>query len=128
VVLPLHSYELLALLLLAASLSHRDWLWGYVLGAALHLPLDIIFNGRLVPGGLVRFYSFACRARAGFLAERFADASRLAPLEESFWVSFFRGARLKNAVEKRVAHRQLERRSDAGAERADGAEVISLVS
>ena len=96
VVLPLHSYELLVLLALLAWLSDRDCLWGYVLGTALHLPLDIIFNGRLVPGGLVHFYSFACRARAGFLAERFADPSRLAPVEEGFWLSFFRGARLKS--------------------------------
>ena len=95
VVLPLHSYELLACLVALAWLSNREWLWGYVLGMGLHLPLDIIFNGRLVPGGLVHFYSFACRARAGFLAERFADPSRLAPLDENFWVSFFRGARLK---------------------------------
>src|SRR3989442_946402 len=62
------------------------------------VPLDIIFNGRLVPGGLVHFYSFACRARAGFLAERFADPGRLAPLEEGFWVSFFRGGRLKSTA------------------------------
>ncbi len=98
VVLPLHSYELFALLALLAWVSHRDWVWGYVLGMALHLPLDIIFNGRLVPGGLVHFYSFACRARAGFLAERFADPGRLAPLEEGFWVSFFRGGRLKSTA------------------------------
>lgn len=97
VVLPLHSYELLAVLTLLAWLSHRDWLWGYVLGTALHLPLDILWNGRLVPGGLVHFYSFWCRARAGFRADRFADRSRLATLEENFWVSFFRGARLKSA-------------------------------
>jgi hypothetical protein len=98
VVLPLHSYELLALLVLLAWASNLEWLWGYVLGMALHLPLDIVFNGRLVPGGLVHFYSFAWRAREGFLAERFADPSRLAPLEESFWASFFRGARLKSSA------------------------------
>ena len=98
VVLPLHSYELLALLTLLAWIFHRDWLWGYVLGTALHLPLDILWNGRLVPGGLVHFYSFTVRARAGFRADRFADRSRLATLEENFWVSFFRGARLKHAA------------------------------
>ncbi len=103
VVLPLHSYELFAFLLLTAWLSHQEWLWGYVLGVALHLPLDIIFNGRFVPGGLIRFYSFTCRARARFLAERFANASRLAPLEDSFWVSFFRGARLAQAPEERMS-------------------------
>jgi hypothetical protein len=101
VVLPLHSYELMALLTLLAWAGNREWLWGYVLGTALHLPLDIVFNGRLVPGGLVHFYSFACRARAGFLAERFADPSRLAPLDENFWVSFFRGARLKDRATSR---------------------------
>lgn len=96
VVLPLHSYELFALLALLAWTTNLQWLWGYVLGMALHLPLDIVFNGRLVPGGLVHFYSFAWRAHERFLAERFADPSRLAPLEESFWASFFRGARLKS--------------------------------
>src|SRR5215471_11254867 len=99
VVLPLHSYELVALLMLLAWVFHADWLWGYVLGAALHLPLDILWNGRLVPGGLVHFYSFTVRAHAGFRADRFADRSRLATLEENFWVSFFRGARLKRAAE-----------------------------
>jgi hypothetical protein len=98
VVLPLHSYELLSLLVVLAWTSRREWLWGYVLGMALHLPLDIIFNGRLVPGGLVHFYSFTWRAREKFLASRFADPSRLAPLEDGFWISFFRGARLKSAV------------------------------
>jgi len=95
VVLPLHSYELLASLIVLAWVTNREWLWGYVLGMALHLPLDIVFNGRFVPGGLVHFYSFAVRARAGFLAEHFADPTRLAPLAENFWVSFFRGPRLK---------------------------------
>lgn len=98
VVLLLHSYELLAVLALLATWSGMDWLWGYVLGMSLHLPLDIVFNGRLVPGGLVHFYSFAWRAREGFRAERFADPSRLALLEENFWVSFFRGARLKSSA------------------------------
>ena len=99
VVLPLHSYELLVLLAVTAWWSGLDWLWGYVLGTALHLPFDVVWNGRLVPGGLVRFYSFVCRARAGFRADRFADRSRLATLEENFWVSFFRGARLKSVEE-----------------------------
>jgi len=101
VVLPLHSYELLASLIVLAWVTNREWLWGYVLGMALHLPLDIVFNGRLVPGGLVHFYSFAVRARAGFLAAHFADPTRLAPLAETFWVSFFRGSRLKPSTDAR---------------------------
>ena len=90
VVLPLHSYELFACLALLAWITDREWLWGYVLGMALHLPLDIVFNGRLVPGGLVPFYSFAVRARAGFSAERFALPRVPAPPGERFWASFFR--------------------------------------
>jgi len=115
VVLPLHSYELVALLTLLAWLFHRDWLWGYVLGVALHLPLDILWNGRLVPGGLVHFYSFTVRARAGFRADRFADRTRLAALEENFWVSFFRGARLKRPEE---ATRMARRQTDPGPRRS----------
>jgi hypothetical protein len=95
VVLLLHSYELLALLAALAWLHGGPLLWGYVLGMALHLPLDILYNGRLVPGGLVHFYSFAVRWRAGFLAARFADPARLAPVGDGFWSAFFVGARLK---------------------------------
>ena len=94
-VLLLHSYELAVLLALLAWATQWPWLWGWVLGMALHLPLDVVFNGRLVPGGLVGFYSFACRWRAGFRADRFWDRERLAPLDASFWVNFFRGAQLK---------------------------------
>jgi hypothetical protein len=42
-----------------------------------------------------RRYSFAVRWRAGFLAARFADPTRLAPLGDDFWGAFFVGARLK---------------------------------
>jgi hypothetical protein len=97
-VLPLHSYELLAVLVAAAWLTDIEWLWGYCLGMGLHLPLDIVFNGRLVPGGLVHFYSFTVRARAAFLAAHFADPRSLAPVTGGFWQAFFAGARLKRAA------------------------------
>jgi hypothetical protein len=97
-VLLLHSYELAVLLALLAWATGWVWLWGYCLGTALHLPLDIYFNGRFVPGGMVGFYSFAVRWRAGFRANRFWNASRLAPLEEGFWLTFFRGAKLRRDV------------------------------
>ena len=93
VVLLLHSYELFAALVALAWLTRHDWLWGYVFGMALHIPLDIVFNGRLVPGGLVHFYSFALRARAGFAAEAFGLSAPRPPLEDSFWIPFFRGPR-----------------------------------
>jgi hypothetical protein len=37
---------------------------------SLHLPLDIVFNGRLLGRNLVPFYSFAHRARAEFRSTR----------------------------------------------------------
>jgi hypothetical protein len=46
---------------------------------------------------MVGFYSFARRWHAGFRANRFWDAARLAPLDENFWVTFFRGAKLREA-------------------------------
>src|SRR3990172_8981825 len=94
--LPPPSYGLPASLLVLAPGTNGEWLWEYVLGMALPLPLDIVFNGRPVPGGLVHFYSFTVRARGGFLAEHFTDPTRLAPLTENFWASFFRGSRLKS--------------------------------
>jgi hypothetical protein len=103
VVLMLHSYELFALLALLAWAANSAWLWGWVLGMALHLPLDVVFNGKFASGGLVHFYSFAVRARAGFLAERFADRSRLPALEDGFWVAFFRGGRIKETPAPRSA-------------------------
>ena len=93
VVLLLHSYEVLAALTAAAWLTHLDWLWGYVLGAAaLHLPLDIVFNGKVAGRNMLPFYSFAYRAYAGFRTSRLFDPARLAPPAERFWPAFFIGA------------------------------------
>src|SRR5260370_23720062 len=72
VVLVLHSYELLVLLAALAWVTQVDWLWGWVFGMLLHLPLDIIFNGKFASGGLVPFYSFIVRPRPAFPAPRFA--------------------------------------------------------
>jgi hypothetical protein len=90
VVLLLHSYELWALLAALAWVTNSEWIWGYVLGMALHLPLDIVFNGRLVPGGVAHFYSFAVRTHAGFRADRFALPALPAPRGERFLAAFFR--------------------------------------
>jgi hypothetical protein len=94
VVLVLHSYELLALLAGLAWLTRVDWLWGWVFGMVLHLPLDVVFNGKFASGGLVHFYSFIVRARAGFLAERFTDRRRHPVSADDFWGAFFAGGRL----------------------------------
>lgn len=94
-VLVLHSYELLALCAALAWLTNIEWLWGWVFGMLLHLPLDIVFNGKLASGGLVSFYSFIVRARAGFRVARFADRP-VRPVTEGFWTAFFRGAQLED--------------------------------
>jgi hypothetical protein len=93
VVLLLHSYEVLAALVLAAWVTNLDWLWGYVLGAAaLHLPLDIVFNGKVAGRNMVPFYSLAYRARAGFQAARLLSTRELAPPPARFWSAFFVGS------------------------------------
>ena len=68
-VLVLHSYELLAALGAIAWITGIEWLWGWVFGMLLHLPLDVVFNGKFASAGLVHFYSFIVRARAGFRAD-----------------------------------------------------------
>lgn len=66
-VLLLHSYELMAALAVIALLSGSVALLGYLLGGALHLTLDVIFNARVLREP-VRFYSIAYRLRHGFEA------------------------------------------------------------
>jgi hypothetical protein len=92
VVLLLHSYEVLALLALLAWATNWVSLWGYLLGAALHLPLDIVFNGRLHARSLVPFYSFAYRCRRGFRAADLIGLTPTRPAGAGFWRSFFLGA------------------------------------
>jgi uncharacterized membrane protein len=66
----LHSYELMALLSLAAALTGSLLLAGYLAGASMHLILDIIFNGKDALRRPVHFYSFFYRRKHGFLANR----------------------------------------------------------
>jgi hypothetical protein len=87
-VLALHSYELLALLVAAAWWLEVPALTGYVLGALLHLGLDIAVNGEITPKSIAAFYSFSYRAAHGF------DAGRLLgmqprPVPAGFWAAFF---------------------------------------
>jgi hypothetical protein len=78
VVLPLHSLELLAVLTLLAERRPHPALLGYVLGAWLHLVLDIIVNGEQLIMRPLLFYSLLYRAR-----HRFAADTLLAPLSIS---------------------------------------------
>jgi len=92
IVLALHSYELLALLALLAWVTNSEIGWGYVLGMLLHLPLDIVFNGKLVSRSLVPFYSVIYRWRVGFLAARLVGEYSVTPGSSEFWGAFFQGA------------------------------------
>ena len=92
IVLALHSYELLALLALLAWVTNSEVGWGYVLGMLLHLPLDIVFNGKLVSRSLVPFYSVIYRWRVGFLAARLVGEYSVTPGSPEFWGAFFQGS------------------------------------
>ena len=76
VVLLLHSYELMAVLALIAVLTGNRLLIGYLLGAFMHLVLDIIFNGQHVLREPIHFYSFFYRQRNNFLASRMFNVER----------------------------------------------------
>ena len=98
VVLVLHSYELLVLLASIAWYTNVDWLWGWVFGMLLHLPLDIVFNGKFASSGLVHFYSFIVRARAGFCADRFTYRARRPVSADSFLAAFFKGGQVEDGA------------------------------
>jgi hypothetical protein len=93
VVLALHSYELFALVALAAWWSDAVWLWGYLLGGLMHLTLDLIFNGELTPRSIVPFYSFTYRLAHRFDARAMLGETKIAPPPGQFWAAFFQGAR-----------------------------------
>jgi hypothetical protein len=73
-ILILHSYELMAMLSLLAAFTHSKVLIGYLLGATMHLALDIYFNGQHVLREPFHFYSFFYRQSKGFLASQMLDA------------------------------------------------------
>ena len=92
-VLALHSYELFAVLGAIASWTHAPLLSAYLVGALMHLALDIVFNGRIMPHSIAAFYSFSYR-----LAHRFEAVALLGIAEPhrtaaGFWRAFFEGAR-----------------------------------
>jgi hypothetical protein len=108
VVLVLHSYEVFALLGLLAWHLDALALWGYLMGALMHLALDIVFNGRITPYSIAAFYSFGYRLRHRF------DATVLLGVNEhhvtgGFWSMFFNNgepiAPLPAARPQRVAAR-----------------------
>jgi len=94
-VLVLHSWELLAALGALAVWLAAPLLRGLAIGMAMHLALDVIFNGRFATSSMLPFYSFAWRWRRGFEVGRLGGRKPLARLREGFWIAFFRGPRLR---------------------------------
>ena len=94
-VLFLHSYEVFALLGLCAWWTRAEVLLAYLMGALMHLALDVVFNGPLTPYSITAFYSLLYRASYRFDATRLLGQSPLAPAG-TFWRTFFRGSALAN--------------------------------
>lgn len=91
VVLALHSYELFALLAVAAWWSGAAWLWGYLAGGLMHLALDLLFNGELTPRSIVPFYSFGYRLAHRFDSQALLGDLNTGPSPRGFWAAFFQG-------------------------------------
>jgi len=73
VVLPLHSMELMAILLTIWIRHPWPLLAGYWLGAAMHLTFDVFINGEYALKRAVCFYFFAFRMLKRFAAEDLMD-------------------------------------------------------
>ena len=91
-VLVLHSYELFALLGLMAWWTDAVVLWGYLMGALLHLALDITFNGDYTPRSISAFYSFGYRWAHGFRMSSLLGRNEDLVVPSGFWAAFVRGA------------------------------------
>ena len=91
IVLVLHSYELMVLLGLLAWRLDALALWGYLMGALMHLALDIVFNGDLMPRSIAAFYSFGYRLAHRFDAEAIEGPLDRLRVSDRFWAAFFAG-------------------------------------
>ena len=90
-VLVLHSYELFAVLIAAMLWLNCLPLTGYVLGALMHLTLDLMFNAELTPRSIAAFYCFTYRAAHRFETVALLGSPDLRP-PSAFWTTFFAGA------------------------------------
>jgi hypothetical protein len=112
-VLVLHSWELMTLLAVVAWMMPLPWLVGYLLGASMHLALDLAFNGEVVPRSILAFYSFSYRAAHRFDARALLGVP-LRPAGDRFWAAFFRGARALPEGATAPAPARRSRRARAG--------------
>jgi hypothetical protein len=91
-VLVLHSYELFAVLAAIAWWIHAPLLSAYLVGALMHLALDIVFNGRITPYSIAAFYSFGYRLAHRFDAVALLGIAAPRPVSRGLWRAFFEGA------------------------------------
>jgi hypothetical protein len=78
-VLPLHSAELMTVLLAVVLFHPFPLLVGYWFGAAMHLTFDVLVNGECAIKRAFLFYFFSYRARHGFAARELTDPKPLLP-------------------------------------------------
>lgn len=91
-VLFLHAYELFALLGILAWWTEAPLISAYLVGALMHLVLDITFNGRVTPYSIAAFYSFGYRLAHRFDASALLGFAAPQPVEGGFWTVFFRNS------------------------------------
>jgi hypothetical protein len=87
-VLPLHSWELMAVLTLVCIQLHLPLLEGYVLGGMMHLMFDILINGEHALKRPLLFYSFLHRRSCAFVASALLSVvptSSSRSLSAQFW-------------------------------------------
>ena len=97
-VLVFHSYELFALLALIAWWRDVPLLSAYLVGALMHLVLDIVFNGRITPYSIGAFYSFTYRLVHRFDAVALLGVAHARQPARGFWRTFFEGSRPLDAL------------------------------
>ena len=107
-VLPLHSAEFMAVLVVVLLVRPWPLIVGYWLGALMHLVFDVVVNGDYTLRRPVLFYFFMYRAAHGFQAETLLDPPPdivvHAPVRDFFrWrpleAGGARGSNPENAVE-----------------------------
>ena len=104
----LASGALLAVIGAAAWWTDSLWLWGYLMGALMHLALDLVFNGEYVPRSISAFYSFGYRMAHGFSMSRLLGEGETLIVPKSFWGAFFRGASPSPAAAPELARPRVQ--------------------
>jgi hypothetical protein len=90
-VLPLHSLELMTALLIITLVYPMPFLFGYWLGALMHLIFDILINGDHALKRPVLFYFFTYRMNQRFAAANLLDVvvpanAGMNPIREFFTI------------------------------------------